>query len=252
MHGNPSGRSHEVDLICRTARSIQIFLADRAAIASGCIVAGATAGASSGLVAGDRARPSCLFAPIAWPPGSTPAWSSARAGTSRRSAATTRAASRRGHRLSPRPAPAGQGDRSQARRPWGARTTISTRKFDRWGDSALLTRTPALGWRLPASPTPRPPSPAPTGAARPLKRDGTASAQPRFSASALSGSVRQRTADQRNRASAEAAPPTSPRRARSSESPAARAHRPAVALDDRARDGEPHPRWTDPSPAAAS
>jgi glycosyltransferase involved in cell wall biosynthesis len=33
-------------------------------------------------------------------------------------------------------------------RPWGARTTISTRKFDRWGDWHFFTRMPALGWRL--------------------------------------------------------------------------------------------------------
>ncbi len=33
-------------------------------------------------------------------------------------------------------------------RPWGARTTISTRKFDRWGDWHFFTRMPALGWQL--------------------------------------------------------------------------------------------------------
>ncbi len=33
-------------------------------------------------------------------------------------------------------------------RPWGARTTISTRKFDRWGDWHFFTRMPAVAWRL--------------------------------------------------------------------------------------------------------
>lgn len=33
-------------------------------------------------------------------------------------------------------------------RPAGARTTISTRKFDRWGDWHFFTRMPAVGWRL--------------------------------------------------------------------------------------------------------
>ncbi|MEO7793242.1 MAG: glycosyltransferase [Thermoanaerobaculia bacterium] len=33
-------------------------------------------------------------------------------------------------------------------RPRGARTVISTRKFDRWGDWHFFTRMPAVGWRL--------------------------------------------------------------------------------------------------------
>jgi len=33
-------------------------------------------------------------------------------------------------------------------RPWGARTIVSTRKFDRWGDWHFFTRMPAVGWRL--------------------------------------------------------------------------------------------------------
>ena len=33
-------------------------------------------------------------------------------------------------------------------RPWRARTIVSTRKFDRWGDWHFFTLMPAVGWRL--------------------------------------------------------------------------------------------------------
>ncbi len=50
----------------------------------------------------------------------------------------------------------GKATRRRLARPWGARTIVSTRKFDRWGDWHFFTRMPAAGWRVlrdPASAT---------------------------------------------------------------------------------------------------
>jgi len=42
----------------------------------------------------------------------------------------------------------GKATRRRLAHPWGGRTIVSTRKFDRWGDWHYFTRMPALGWKL--------------------------------------------------------------------------------------------------------